>query len=67
MKKYIRPIIWLALAVWTLIPVDASKPCALGYEAHCTFAPYSTLILLIIGWLCFWWMRRKSAKAEEGS
>ena len=30
----------------TLIPDDASKPCYLGYYAHCSFTPYSTLILL---------------------
>lgn len=29
----------------TLIPDEASKPCYLGYYAHCSFTPYSTLIL----------------------
>ncbi len=29
----------------TFIPDDASKPCYLGYYAHCSFTPYSTLIL----------------------
>ncbi|MDX1797699.1 MAG: hypothetical protein R3255_03530, partial [Candidatus Lokiarchaeia archaeon] len=29
----------------TLIPDDASKLCYLGYYAHCSFAPFSTLIL----------------------
>ncbi|MFH1864831.1 MAG: hypothetical protein ABIK85_03010 [Candidatus Eisenbacteria bacterium] len=63
MKKRIGVVLWLALAAWTLIPVDASKPCALGYEGHCTFTPFSTLILLIVAWLSFWWSRRKIAKA----
>lgn len=34
------------LAVWTLWPMSASKPNALGYHSHCTFAPWSSLILL---------------------
>jgi len=29
----------------TLIPDEASKPCYLGYYAHCSFTPFSTLIL----------------------
>ncbi|MDZ7314689.1 MAG: hypothetical protein ONB24_01055 [candidate division KSB1 bacterium] len=29
----------------TLLPqASASKPCLLGYSAHCTFTPISTLI-----------------------
>ncbi len=31
--------------IMTLIPDNASKPCYLGYYAHCSFTPYSTLIL----------------------
>ena len=31
--------------ILTLIPDEASKPCYLGYYAHCSFTPYSTLIL----------------------
>ncbi|MFW9784931.1 MAG: hypothetical protein ACFFFB_21805 [Candidatus Heimdallarchaeota archaeon] len=29
----------------TLIPDEASKLCFLGYYAHCSFTPFSTLIL----------------------
>lgn len=61
MKKHIWPIVWTLLAVWTLIPVDASKACALGYEAHCTFAPWSTIICLALAWLHWWMPRRKKA------
>ena len=32
----------------TLIPDEASKPCYLGYYAHCSFTPYSTLILCVM-------------------
>ncbi len=31
--------------IWTLLPDEASKPCYLGYYAHCSFTPFSTLIL----------------------
>ncbi|MFW9938493.1 MAG: hypothetical protein ACFFD5_12650 [Candidatus Thorarchaeota archaeon] len=31
--------------ILTLLPDEASKPCYLGYYAHCSFAPFSTLIL----------------------
>jgi len=52
-KKRIQPGygIWMALtvlftlaAITTLIPAAASKPCLLGYPAHCSFTPVSTLI-----------------------
>lgn len=35
----------LSAGIMTLIPDEASKPCYLGYYAHCSFTPYSTLIL----------------------
>jgi len=44
----------LAAGIMTLIPDEASKPCYLGYYAHCSFTPYSTIILfamMIIGFL----------------
>lgn len=35
--------------LWTLLPqASASKTCLLGYKAHCTFAPISTLICFIL-------------------
>lgn len=34
----------LFTGIITLIPDEASKPCYLGYYAHCSFTPYSTLI-----------------------
>jgi uncharacterized membrane protein YedE/YeeE len=36
----------LSAGIMTVIPDTASKPCYLGYYAHCSFAPFSTLILL---------------------
>ena len=41
---------WVAVAlsaflgIDTLIPHHKSKPCLLGYEAHCPFAPINTVI-----------------------
>lgn len=34
-----------------MIPDEASKPCYLGYYAHCSFTPYSTIILLAMALL----------------
>ncbi len=64
MKKNIWSIFWLLMAGWTLVPVDASKACTLGYEAHCTFTPISTLVCLIAAWLHWWMPRRKKARAQ---
>jgi len=36
-------------AVWTVIPdSSASKESMLGYKSHCSFAPISTIILILI-------------------
>ena len=35
----------ISSGIMTLIPNEAGKPCYLGYYAHCSFTPYSTLIL----------------------
>ena len=41
-------VVIAALAgISTVIPMDASKDCYLGYEAHCTFTPISTIICIV--------------------
>jgi len=36
-------------AVITIVPdSSASKACMLGYEAHCSFTPASTIILVVM-------------------
>lgn len=51
MKWYKTIIIIAVLAgVSTLIPALASKPCYLGYYAHCTFTPISTIICWGFSW-----------------
>jgi len=60
---------WLAVAVfvvlgiWTLIPAPASKLCLLGYYAHCSFAPISTIVCWIIAGACYWLGQRAAKKA----
>jgi hypothetical protein len=45
---------WIAIglcviaAISTLLPTGASKACELGYYAHCSFTPFSTLICLVL-------------------
>ena len=35
--------------IWTIVPdCSASKECMLGYKAHCSFTPISTIILVFI-------------------
>ena len=36
-------------AIWTIIPdISASKVCLLGYKSHCSFTPFSTIILMFM-------------------
>jgi len=41
-------VIFIALGISTLVPAPASKPCLLGYYAHCSATPISTAICWII-------------------
>ena len=43
-KKLVKIVLPFLLGVWTLLPWGASKPCLLGYYAHCTFTPISTIV-----------------------
>ena len=48
----------------TLIPdSEASKDCMIGYKAHCTFTPISTVLcLLFAGLIC---VRRSKGFTDE--
>jgi hypothetical protein len=48
-----------ALGITTLVPAPASKPCLLGYYAHCPFAPVSTLICWGIAAVVYWLGKRE--------
>ncbi len=53
-EKYrISSFVTLLLGVSTLIPAPVSKPCALGYLAHCSWSPWSTLICLAIAGILY--------------
>jgi len=49
LKWKILTVIFWVLALTTVIPAPARKPCLLGYYAHCSFAPVSTAILIAFG------------------
>jgi hypothetical protein len=51
--------IFTILGISTLIPAPASKPSLLGYYAHCSFAPISTIICWIIAGVIYWLGKRK--------
>jgi len=43
-------VIAILAGVSTLIPASASKACFLGYYAHCSYTPVSTIICWAIAW-----------------
>ena len=59
-------ILFSLASISTLMPqASASKACLLGYEAHCTFTPISTVIcVLMAGWAC---ALRKRKFTDESS
>ena len=47
-KVYIIIAIWVLAAIKTIIPFPyVSKACLLGYKSGCSFAPISTVILVV--------------------
>jgi len=61
LKWYCWAGVIIAIILWisTLIPAPASKPSLLGYYAHCSFTPISTIILWIIAGIIYWLGKRK--------
>lgn len=51
--------IFIILGIVTLVPAEASKPSMLGYKAHCSFTPISTIICWILAALFCWIGKRK--------
>ena len=41
-------VILVGSAVWTMLPLTAPKLNDLGYLSACPFAPWSTLLLLLV-------------------
>lgn len=52
-------IVFLLLGISTFIPAPASKPSLLGYYAHCSITPVSTIILWAIAGLIYWLGKRR--------
>jgi len=55
--------IFIVLGISTLIPAPASKPSLLGYYAHCSFAPISTIICWMIAGAIYWLGKRREKKS----
>lgn len=46
--KLVGTVVLLVSAILTMIPrAAASTECVLGYKAMCTYAPFTTLILIL--------------------
>ena len=45
--------VFLVLGLSTLVRAPASKPCFLGYYAHCSFTPVSTIICFVLAGVCY--------------
>ncbi len=62
---------WIGIAVavlmgiLTLVPAPASKPCLLGYYAHCSFTPISTVLCLAIAGALFWYGQKRAVQAAN--
>jgi hypothetical protein len=58
-------MLFTAFAVLTAWPMHASHPNVLGYYSHCSWVPWSTLILLGLAFICCvlrkkWYVGRRS-------
>jgi len=65
-KYKILVILALLMAVCTVVPAPASKPCPLGYYAHCSWTPWSTIICLAIAGALYWLGLKRSADWING-
>ncbi|MGC9363600.1 MAG: hypothetical protein ACP5FZ_03420 [Fidelibacterota bacterium] len=65
-KLMILTILFTLAAISTILPqASASKACPLGYYAHCTFTPVSTLICILLAALSCSIRRRKFVTIVE--
>ena len=60
-KVYIVIVAWVLAAVKTIIPFPyVSKACMLGYKAGCSFAPISTVILILGAVITYFVAKKKN-------
>ncbi len=64
----ILTIFFALAAIGTLLPImPASKDCMLGYRAHCSFTPISTLICIVgAGVVCIIRKRKFTVSSDGG-
>ena len=59
-KVYIVIAAWVLAAIKTIIPFPyVSKACLLGYKSGCSFAPISTVILVVAAAITYVVAKRK--------
>lgn len=58
-------VIAVLLGAVTLVPASASKPCFLGYYAHCSFTPISTVLCWMIAGSLYWYGQRRTIKESR--
>ena len=60
-KVYIVIVVWVLAAVKTVMPFPfVSKACMLGYKSGCSFAPISTVILVLAAVVTYVLAKRKN-------
>lgn len=60
-KVYILITVWVLAAVKTVTPFPyVSKACMLGYKSGCSFAPISTVILILAAVVTYVLAKRKN-------
>ena len=60
-KWWIAIAVAVILGISTLVPAPASKPSLLGYKAHCSWTPISTIICWAIAGAIYWFGKRKES------
>ena len=62
---FIMTMVFFLAAVSTLIPqASASKPCILGYHAHCSFTPVGTIICIVVAGLACVFRKKKYTEEQ---
>jgi len=64
-KYWISTVVAMLLGIWTVMPAPASKPCFLGYYAHCSWTPWSTVVCLTLTGILYLIGQRR--RISEGS
>ena len=60
-KVQIVIVAWILAAVKTIIPFPwVSKACMLGYKSGCSFAPVSTVMLVVFALITYVVAKRKN-------